>query len=187
MQFSLKLTCCVSSHINIASEIRHQRCRCFLDRPDNVCTSLCPHFSNGNTVTCWRFPNRICHGDYTGQHRIPSPHRCPGDSWSRNATKQVVQTSAFCTMMTSSNGKFSALLALCAGNSPVPVKSPHRGQWRGALMFSLICARINDWVNNREAADLRRYRGHYDVIVMHWLLRRTEACAQSLQFGKRIS
>ena len=26
-----------------------------------------------------------------------------------------------------------------------PVNSPHKGQWRGALMFSLICARINDW------------------------------------------
>ena len=32
---------------------------------------------------------------------------------------------------------FSALLALCAGNSPVPVNSPHKGQWRGALMFSV--------------------------------------------------
>ena len=61
---------------------------------------------------------------------------------------------------------FSALLALCAGNSLVPVNSPYRGQWRGALMFSLICARINDWVNNREAGDLRRHRGHYDVNVM---------------------
>ena len=61
---------------------------------------------------------------------------------------------------------FSALLALCAGNSPVPVNSPHKGQWRGALMFSLICAWIHDWVNNREAGDLRRRRGHYDVIVM---------------------
>ena len=61
---------------------------------------------------------------------------------------------------------FSALLALCAGNSPVPVNSPHKGQWRGALMFSLICARINNWVNNREAGDLRRHRGHYDVNVM---------------------
>ena len=30
-----------------------------------------------------------------------------------------------------------------------PVNSPHKGQWRGALMFSLICARINVWVNNR--------------------------------------
>ena len=47
-----------------------------------------------------------------------------------------------------------------------PVNSPHKGQWRGALMFSLICVRINGWVNNREAGDLRRYRSHYDVIVM---------------------
>ena len=47
-----------------------------------------------------------------------------------------------------------------------PVNSPHKGQWRGALMFSLICVWINDWVNNREAGDLRRYRAHYDVIVM---------------------
>ena len=38
---------------------------------------------------------------------------------------------------------FSALLALCAGNSPVPVNSPHEGQWRGALMFSLIYVWIN--------------------------------------------
>ena len=30
---------------------------------------------------------------------------------------------------------FSAQLALCAGNSSVPVNSPHKGQWRGALMF----------------------------------------------------
>ena len=47
-----------------------------------------------------------------------------------------------------------------------PVNSPHKGQWRGTLMFSLICARINDWVNNREAGDLRRHRDHCDVIVM---------------------
>ena len=49
-----------------------------------------------------------------------------------------------------------------------PVNSPHKGQWRGALMFSLICARMNGWVNNGEAGDLRRHRTHYDVIVM-WL------------------
>ena len=47
-----------------------------------------------------------------------------------------------------------------------PVNSPHKGQWRGALMFTLSCARINGWVNNREAGDLRRHHGHYDVIVM---------------------
>ena len=47
-----------------------------------------------------------------------------------------------------------------------PVNSPRKGQWRGALMFSLICVWINDWVNNRGAGDLRRYRTHCDVNVM---------------------
>ena len=47
-----------------------------------------------------------------------------------------------------------------------PVNSPHKGQWRGALMFSLICAWINGWVNNRKPGDLRRHRAHYDAIVM---------------------
>ena len=47
-----------------------------------------------------------------------------------------------------------------------PVNSPHKGQLRGAFMFSMICARTNGWVNNGEAGDLRRHRVHYDVIVM---------------------
>ena len=47
-----------------------------------------------------------------------------------------------------------------------PVNSPHKGQWRGALMFSFIFDWINGWVNNREAGDLRRHRAHYDSIVM---------------------
>ena len=47
-----------------------------------------------------------------------------------------------------------------------PVNSPHKGQWRGALMLSLICTWINGWVNNRKAGDLRRNRAHYNVSVM---------------------
>ena len=47
-----------------------------------------------------------------------------------------------------------------------PVNSPHKGQWRVTLMFSLICAWINGWVNNGEAGNMRRHRAHYDVIVM---------------------
>ena len=47
-----------------------------------------------------------------------------------------------------------------------PVNSPHKFQWRGALMFYLICARINGWVNNREAGDLRWHRADYDITVM---------------------
>ena len=61
-------------------------------------------------------------------------------------------------------GTFSALLALCAGRPWIP--RTHKGQWRGALIFSLICAWINDWVNNRETEDLRRHRAHYDVILI---------------------
>ena len=43
--------------------------------------------------------------------------------------------------------------------------SPHESQWRGDLMFSLISAWINGWVNNREAGDLRRNCTHHGVTV----------------------
>ena len=60
-------------------------------------------------------------------------------------------------MMTSLNGNIFRVTGLLGGE----------GQWRGALMFSLIWAPINGWVNNGEAGDLRRHRAHYDVIVMN--------------------
>ena len=47
-----------------------------------------------------------------------------------------------------------------------PVNSPHKGQWRGAMVFALICAWRNGWVNNGEAGDLKRNCAHYDVIVI---------------------
>ena len=47
-----------------------------------------------------------------------------------------------------------------------PVNSQHKGQWRGALMFSFICNWTYGWVSNRYAGDLRRHRAHYEVIVM---------------------
>ena len=59
---------------------------------------------------------------------------------------------------------FSALLAICMGNSPL--NSLHKGQWRGALMFSLTCAWMNSSVNNRKASYLRCHCAHYDVTVM---------------------
>ena len=48
-----------------------------------------------------------------------------------------------------------------------PVNFPHRGQWRGALIPSLICAWTNSSANNGDAGDLKRHRSHYDVIVMY--------------------
>ena len=63
---------------------------------------------------------------------------------------------------------FSALLPFVRGihrkKFPVnsPHNSPHKGQWRGTLMICFICA----WINNGEAADLRRHHAQYDVTVM---------------------
>ena len=50
----------------------------------------------------------------------------------------------------------------------LPVNSPHKGQWCGILMFSLICTWTNSWVNNWDAGDLRHHRIHYNVTVMYW-------------------
>ena len=61
---------------------------------------------------------------------------------------------------------FSALLAICAGNSPIPGEFPtQRPVTRNFDVFFDLC--LNErWVINREAGDLRRYRAHYDVSVM---------------------
>ena len=58
---------------------------------------------------------------------------------------------------------FSALLAICAGNSPVTAEFPaKRSVMRSFDVFFDL--RLNKgWVNSR---DLRRYRAHYDVTVV---------------------
>ena len=75
----------------------------------------------------------------------------------------IQQSLFFFFMMTSSNGNIFRVTGPLARS---PVNSPHKGQWRGALTFSLICAWINGWVNNREDSDSRRHSIHYDVTVM---------------------
>ena len=50
------------------------------------------------------------------------------------------------------------------------VDSPHIGQWRGALMFSLICAYTYGWANNQNAGDLRRHCAPYNVTVISIML-----------------
>ena len=61
---------------------------------------------------------------------------------------------------------FSALLAICAENSPVPGEFPTQRPVTRSFDITLICARIKGWVNNRKAGDLRRHQAHCDVIVM---------------------
>ena len=46
-----------------------------------------------------------------------------------------------------------------------PVNSPHKGQWRGALMVFFDDAWTHDWANNRDTGDLRRHHTHYDVTL----------------------
>ena len=70
-------------------------------------------------------------------------------------------------MMTSSNGHFPHYWLFVRGIHRSLVNSSHQGQWRGAVMFSLICACVNSRVNNRKAGDLRRHQTHYDIIVMN--------------------
>ena len=70
-------------------------------------------------------------------------------------------------LMTYKKGTFSALLALCAGNSPITgefsiTKASDTELW----CSSLIYARTRGWVNNRDAGDMRRYRAHYDVTLI---------------------
>ena len=65
---------------------------------------------------------------------------------------------------------FSELLAICAGNSPVPGRPVTRSF---DVFFDL---RLNQRLSDiREAGDLRRYRAHYDVIVM-------DCCGENLWF-----
>ena len=47
-----------------------------------------------------------------------------------------------------------------------PVNSPHKGQWRGALRLSLICAWTSGWVNNQDTGELRCHCTQYDITVM---------------------
>ena len=68
--------------------------------------------------------------------------------------------------MTSSNGNIFRVTGPLWGEFTGPGEFP--AQWPVTRSFDvfLICVWINDWVNNREAGDLRRHRGHYDVNTM---------------------
>ena len=61
---------------------------------------------------------------------------------------------------------FSALLALCAGNSPVTGEFPAQRPVTRSFDVSLICVLSNSWANNGNAGGLRRQRAHYNVTLM---------------------
>ena len=92
------------------------------------------------------------------------------NTYSAHNSRDVLQyfpSARYSSMMTSSKGKFvPRYWPFVRGIHRSPVNYPQKGQWLGALIFSLICAWISDWVNNGESGDLRRYR----VIVMHYMV-----------------
>ena len=76
-------------------------------------------------------------------------------------------TQSITCMMTSSNRNIFPLYWLFVqGIHQSLVNSPHKIQWSEALMFSLICAWTNSWVNTRDTSDLGCHHAHYDVTVM---------------------
>ena len=69
--------------------------------------------------------------------------------------------------MTSSNGNIFCLTGPLWGESTQSlVNSPHKGQRRGAWIFSFICTWTNRWGSNRDAGDLRCCHAHYDITAM---------------------
>ena len=70
-------------------------------------------------------------------------------------------------MMTSSNGNIFRVTGLCAGNSPVTSEFPSQRPVTRSFEILFICVWTNGWVNNRDAGDLRRHGGHYDVMCWY--------------------
>ena len=106
-------------------------------------------------------------------------HKCTGNcqnvimlvKFSSFAALDIVKCYNFCYSMWQKHDVIKWKHIMCNwpfvwGIHRSSVNSPHKGQWRGALMFSLIWAWINDWVNICEAGDLRHHHANYDVIAM---------------------
>ena len=110
-------------------------------------------------------------GEFTGTGEFPAKRASNAENvsiWWRHHAKELCTWFVFhCTvewlglvMMTSTNGNIFHVTGHLCGEF-----TGDKGQWRRASMFSLICVWINNWVNNREAGDLRGYRAHHDVTV----------------------
>ena len=82
-----------------------------------------------------------------------------------NTTRWVFVTSLCLFILTSSNRTFSALLALCEGNSPVTRRNP-LSKASDAELWCFLWSAPEQTVN-RNAGDLRCHCAHYDVTAMY--------------------
>ena len=88
----------------------------------------------------------------------------PSYQWQRSNPEGKWMDRLVKCMMTSSNGNIFRVTGHLCGEFTGPRWIPHTK----ASDAELWCVWINDWVNNREAGDLRRYRAHHDVIVLEF-------------------
>ena len=120
-------------------------------------------------------PYRSPHYGWSGNSRPPCGHWCkpfayrlPGEGLgsygARKEKKKILLHFSWWRHQMEKN--FPRYWSFVQGIHRWPVNSPHKDQRRGALMFSMIFAWINGWVNTREAGDLRRHGTHYDVIAI---------------------
>ena len=115
--------------------------------------------SNAENVAIW-WRHHILQRSWNGGNTIPLCHTL------QSSHECVCCIHFFISWWRHQMETFSALLALYAGNSPVTDEFPAQRPVTRSFDFSLICASINGWVNNREAGELRHNRAHYDVIVL---------------------
>ena len=92
-------------------------------------------------VKSFNWLTRINYLKMSERHAIEKIRHVPFDRiWHITSLSCIPHQTCVVTWWRHEMGTFSALLAICAGNSPVTA-----GQLRGALMFSLICVWINGW------------------------------------------
>ena len=121
-------------------------------------TSLVIHVvQSSNKDTPGIINDKTCHGSVLcypldGMRRLTKMIRNDLATWWRHQRKKI-----------------SRYWSFVRGIHRSSVNSPHKGQWRGALMFALIYTWTNGYVNNRDPGDLRRHRAHYDGTVMEYI------------------
>ena len=135
--------------------IKHRNSPCTIKRKSLTCHWTYKDISAAQKFVMYAPNNRV------QQCILPYRYACASDQVSDSFIDMTN------TMMTSSNeNTFHATRHFLRVIHRSLVNSPHKVQWRGALIFSLICAWTNGWVNNREAGDLIRHLANHDATVI---------------------
>ena len=92
------------------------------------------------------------------------------------------------SMMTSSNGNIFRVTGHLCEEFTAPRWIPlTKGQCRRALMFFLICAWTNGWVNTEGDCDLRRHRADYEQAMVSTINNRYNVVQISRYHRKHVN